>query len=118
MGGNWPATAALYAISLTTVTETVCTHCLSPGPKAALLNAILRNGAKAAATSPECGCQDIEVLDGYYLVGLLSVGLGVSWLFFASPLVKKLEAKPSTAWLAPKAPTPETDDPAKIVSPV
>ncbi|XP_028587189.2 acetyl-coenzyme A transporter 1 [Podarcis muralis] len=86
LGGNWPATVALWLVDPLTVKECVG----APGHNCGT--------AAAAELCTKEGGSCIITLDGYYVESLICVALGFVWWLFLGPKFKKLQNERASSW--------------------
>ncbi|XP_060098354.1 acetyl-coenzyme A transporter 1 [Heteronotia binoei] len=86
LGGNWPATVALWLVDPLTVKECV---------------GIQGHDCGTAAATELCtkeGGSCVITLDGYYVESITCVVLGFAWWLFLGPKFKKLQDERPTSW--------------------
>ncbi|XP_070609595.1 acetyl-coenzyme A transporter 1 [Erythrolamprus reginae] len=86
LGGNWPATVALWLVDPLTVKQCVGIQGHSCGTSAA-----------AELCSKEGGSCAIT-LDGYYVESIVCVVLGFAWWLFLGPRLKRLQDEQPASW--------------------
>ncbi|KAG8136071.1 putative Acetyl-coenzyme A transporter 1 protein [Naja naja] len=86
LGGNWPATVALWLVDPLTVKQCVGIQGHSCG-----------NSAAAELCSKEGGSCAIT-LDGYYVESITCVVLGFAWWLFLGPRLKRLQDEHPGSW--------------------
>ncbi|XP_053246316.1 acetyl-coenzyme A transporter 1 [Podarcis raffonei] len=86
LGGNWPATVALWLVDPLTVKECVGAQGHNCGT------------AAAAELCTKEGGSCIITLDGYYVESLICVALGFVWWLFLGPKFKKLQDERASSW--------------------
>ncbi|XP_024947327.1 acetyl-coenzyme A transporter 1 isoform X2 [Cephus cinctus] len=87
LGGNWPATAALWLVDVLTFRQ------CSNDPSNDCSTAIERELC-ASKDNGECHMQ----LDGYYIESILCVIVGFLWLRWGRRKINILQARPLSAW--------------------
>ncbi|XP_067405204.1 acetyl-coenzyme A transporter 1 [Emydura macquarii macquarii] len=86
LGGNWPATVALWLVDPLTVKECVGTQDQSCGTTA------------AAELCTKLGGSCVTTLDGYYVESIICIALGFVWWFLFGPKLKKLQDEKQSSW--------------------
>ncbi|KAL8187909.1 UNVERIFIED_CONTAM: hypothetical protein K2H54_057793 [Gekko kuhli] len=86
LGGNWPATVALWLVDPLTVKECVGIQGHDCGT------------AAAAELCTKEGGSCVITLDGYYVESITCVVLGFAWWLFLGPKFKKLQDERPTSW--------------------
>ncbi|XP_053161584.1 acetyl-coenzyme A transporter 1 [Hemicordylus capensis] len=86
LGGNWPATVALWLVDPLTVKECVGVHGHNCGTPA------------ATELCTKAGGSCVITLDGYYVESIVCVALGFAWWLFLGPKLKKLQDERSSSW--------------------
>ncbi|XP_074859989.1 acetyl-coenzyme A transporter 1 isoform X2 [Carettochelys insculpta] len=86
LGGNWPATVALWLVDPLTVKECVGAEDQNCGNTA------------AAELCTKGGGSCVTTLDGYYVESIICVALGFVWWFLLGPKLKKLQDEGLSSW--------------------
>nr|XP_006123539.1 acetyl-coenzyme A transporter 1 [Pelodiscus sinensis] len=86
LGGNWPATVALWLVDPLTVKECVGAEEQNCGTTA------------AAELCTKLGGSCVTTLDGYYVESIICVALGFIWWFLLGPKFKKLQDEKPSSW--------------------
>uniref|UniRef100_A0A6B2F4Q4 Acetyl-coenzyme A transporter 1 n=1 Tax=Bothriechis nubestris TaxID=1766655 RepID=A0A6B2F4Q4_9SAUR len=86
LGGNWPATVALWLVDPLTVKQCVGIQGHSCGTSAAT-ELCSKEGGSCVIT-----------LDGYYVESIICVVLGFVWWLFLGPKLKRLQNEQPTSW--------------------
>ncbi|XP_048362248.1 acetyl-coenzyme A transporter 1 [Sphaerodactylus townsendi] len=86
LGGNWPATVALWLVDPLTAKECVSVQGHNCGT------------AAAAELCTKEGGSCVITLDGYYVESITCVVLGFAWWLFLGPKFKKLQDERPTSW--------------------
>uniref|UniRef100_A0A1W7RJT0 Acetyl-coenzyme A transporter 1 n=1 Tax=Agkistrodon contortrix contortrix TaxID=8713 RepID=A0A1W7RJT0_AGKCO len=86
LGGNWPATVALWLVDPLTVKQCVGIQGHSCGTSAAT-ELCSKEGGSCVIT-----------LDGYYVESITCVVLGFVWWLFLGPKLKRLQNEQPTSW--------------------
>ncbi|KAM7159653.1 acetyl-coenzyme A transporter 1 [Macrochelys suwanniensis] len=86
LGGNWPATVALWLVDPLTVKECIGAQEQSCGTTA------------AAELCTKLGGSCVTTLDGYYVESIICVALGFVWWFLLGPKLKKLQDEGQSSW--------------------
>ncbi|XP_054839839.1 acetyl-coenzyme A transporter 1 [Eublepharis macularius] len=86
LGGNWPATVALWLVDPLTVKECVGIQGHNCGT------------AAAAGLCTKEGGSCVITLDGYYVESITCVVLGFAWWLFLGPKFKKLQDEQLSSW--------------------
>lgn len=86
LGGNWPATVALWLVDPLTRKECVGAQGHSCGTVA------------AAELCTKEGGSCVITLDGYYVESIVCVALGLAWWLFLGPKFKRLQDERSSSW--------------------
>ncbi|CAM5138423.1 unnamed protein product [Eretmochelys imbricata] len=86
LGGNWPATVALWLVDPLTVKECIGAQEQSCGTTA------------AAEHCTELGGSCVTMLDGYYVESIICVALGFFWWFLLGSKLKKLQDEGQSSW--------------------
>uniref|UniRef100_A0A8C8SE37 Acetyl-coenzyme A transporter 1 n=1 Tax=Pelusios castaneus TaxID=367368 RepID=A0A8C8SE37_9SAUR len=86
LGGNWPATVALWLVDPLTVKECVGIQDQSCGTTA------------AAEICTKLGGSCVTTLDGYYVESIICVALGFAWWLLFGPKLKKLQDEGQSSW--------------------
>ncbi|XP_003218269.1 acetyl-coenzyme A transporter 1 [Anolis carolinensis] len=86
LGGNWPATVALWLVDPLTAKECI---------------GVQGHSCATAAATELCtkeGGSCVITLDGYYVESLVCVALGFAWWLFLGPRFKKLQDERASSW--------------------
>ncbi|KAG8445266.1 hypothetical protein GDO86_010156 [Hymenochirus boettgeri] len=86
LGGNWPATVALWLVDYMTTKECVGASGQSCG------------GHEAVELCVKSGGSCVMTLDGYYVESFVCVVLGFAWWFLLGPKFKKLQDEEPSSW--------------------
>ncbi|XP_019358729.1 PREDICTED: acetyl-coenzyme A transporter 1 [Gavialis gangeticus] len=86
LGGNWPATVALWLVDPLTMKE--CVGAQEQNCRTAI-------GAELCAKE---GGSCMTTLDGYYVESIICVVLGFGWWFLLGPKLKKLQDEGPSSW--------------------
>ncbi|KAM6443103.1 acetyl-coenzyme A transporter 1 [Liasis olivaceus] len=86
LGGNWPATVALWLVDPLTVKQCVGIQGHNCGTTAA-----------AELCSKEGG-SCVITLDGYYVESIICIVLGFAWWLFLGPRLKRLQDEKPASW--------------------
>ncbi|KAM3835521.1 acetyl-coenzyme A transporter 1 [Vipera latastei] len=86
LGGNWPATVALWLVDPLTAKQCVGIQGHSCGTSA----------AKELCSKEGGSC--VITLDGYYVESIICVVLGFVWWLFLGPKLKRLQDEQPTSW--------------------
>ncbi|TFK11186.1 Membrane primary amine oxidase [Platysternon megacephalum] len=86
LGGNWPATVALWLVDPLTVKECIGAQEQSCGTTAAV------------ELCTKLGGSCVTTLDGYYVESIICVALGFVWWFLLGPKLKKLQDEGQSSW--------------------
>ncbi|XP_066478430.1 acetyl-coenzyme A transporter 1 [Tiliqua scincoides] len=86
LGGNWPATVALWLVDPLTRKECIGAQGQSCGTVA------------AAELCTKEGGSCVITLDGYYVESIICVALGLAWWLFLGPKFKRLQDERSSSW--------------------
>ncbi|XP_043925824.1 acetyl-coenzyme A transporter 1-like [Protopterus annectens] len=86
LGGNWPATVALWLVDPLTVKEcqgSLDQNCGSP---------------ESVELCKKLGGSCVTTLDGYYVESVVCIIIGFSWWFLLGPKLKKLQNEGPSSW--------------------
>lgn len=86
LGGNWPATVALWLVDPLTVKE--CAGASTQNCQT----------SEAAELCRKLGGSCVTALDGYYVESIICVFIGFAWWFFLGPKFKKLQDEGPSSW--------------------
>ena len=95
LGGNWPATLALWIVDAITVKECA-------GYDAAKVNGTdgvgACDGKSETAACEAAGGTCVTLTEGYYIESAACVAFGLVWLVWGWPTIKRLQAAPVDDW--------------------
>lgn len=91
LGGNWPATVALWLVDPLTVKKCIGVQGHSCG------------SAVATELCTKGGGSCVITLDGYYVESVICVALGFAWWLFLGPRFKKLQDERPSSWKCRRA---------------
>lgn len=108
IGGNWPATLAIYLVDLLTIKDCRkdCMHpeslnrsranAIDSHPTSAPTSLSSINGSSLIAPTCEDSCE-IRI-DGYYIECVGCVILGFLWIYWGKSKLRRLQELPASAW--------------------
>nr|XP_005987354.1 PREDICTED: acetyl-coenzyme A transporter 1 isoform X2 [Latimeria chalumnae] len=86
LGGNWPATVALWLVDPLTVKE-----CIGAQGQSC-------SSSEAAELCTKVGGSCVTTLDGFYVESVICIIIGFGWWFLVGPKFRRLQQERSSSW--------------------